>query len=367
MFELTRRHFMASAALLAPSGEGPRHVTVFRQAGSFAGWPANHGIWSWGNEIVVGFEVGVYDEGGGFHAISRKLPAVHKLARSLDGGETWTIEEPKTLQPPAGSLVADIPAPADGPAMKDCPGGVDFTRPGFALTLRMENINTGPSRFYYSYDKGKVWAGPFRFPELGLKGIAARTGYLVNGKSDCMAFLTAAKSNGREGRVFMARTTDGAKTWKFVSYVTPEPEGRDFAIMPGVVRLGKSSILVGVRYREWIDMYRSDDNGTTWRFVSKPVTGSGSNPPAMVRLADGRVALTYGRRVAPFGVRARFSSDEGVTWSDELVLRDDAAKPDLGYCRSVVRPDGKIVTAYYYNDAKSPERYIAATIYAAPK
>ena len=32
-----------------------RQVTVYREPGRFAGWPANYGIWCWGDEIVVGF------------------------------------------------------------------------------------------------------------------------------------------------------------------------------------------------------------------------------------------------------------------------------------------------------------------------
>ena len=31
------------------------HVKVYCEAGRFGGWPANHGIWSWGNEILVGY------------------------------------------------------------------------------------------------------------------------------------------------------------------------------------------------------------------------------------------------------------------------------------------------------------------------
>ena len=83
----------------------------------------------------------------------------------------------------------------------DCPGGIDFTTPGFILSARMGDIHVGPSRFYYSNDRGKNWNGPFRIPDFGQKGIAARTDYLVNGKNDLTMFLTAAKSNGKEGRV----------------------------------------------------------------------------------------------------------------------------------------------------------------------
>src|SRR5262245_32307961 len=38
--------------------EAPRNVIVHKEAGRFGGWPANNGIWSWGDEIVVGFKLG---------------------------------------------------------------------------------------------------------------------------------------------------------------------------------------------------------------------------------------------------------------------------------------------------------------------
>jgi hypothetical protein len=35
----------------------------------------------------------------------------------------------------------------------------------------------------------------------------------------------------------------------------------------------------------------------------------------------------------------------------------------LGYVRSFIRPDGNLQAVYYYNDAKSPERYIGSTVW----
>src|SRR5881397_770993 len=71
------------------------HVTVFHQKGRFGGWPANHGIWSWGDEIVVGFSAGYHkDLGPSRHNIDHDRPEEHLLARSKDGGMTWTIENP---------------------------------------------------------------------------------------------------------------------------------------------------------------------------------------------------------------------------------------------------------------------------------
>ncbi len=62
-------------------------------------------------------------------------------------------------------------------------------------------------------------------------------------------------------------------------------------------------------------------------------------------------------------MRARLSKDNGRTWGEEIVLRDDGGCWDLGYPRTVQRKDGKIVTIYYFNDDRDKERYIAATIW----
>jgi hypothetical protein len=89
-----------------------RHVKVFNVPGRFGGWPANHGI----------------------------APPGLK-------GQPWC----------------------------DCPGGIDFTHPDLAMTLRMTATDVGPSRFYNSTDRGHRWEGPFRLPLFGQRGVAART------------------------------------------------------------------------------------------------------------------------------------------------------------------------------------------------
>jgi BNR repeat-like domain len=345
----------------------PQHVVLAREPGRYGGWPANHGIWTWGSEILVGFSWGHMSGGTAEagHPIDRKRAEEHMLARSLDGGETWKLEKPAGLiPPPRPGNIAGVPTDTGGKEVTDLTTPIDFTAPGFALTARMSDIHVGPSWFFYTIDKGKSWNGPFRLPDFGHKGIAARTDYLVEGRSELTIFLTAAKSNGREGRVLCARTKDGGLTWNLVGMVGPEPEGNDFAIMPSSVRLAPSSILTLVRHRRWIESYRTDDNGATWTHVVRAVPDTGrGNPPSLVKLRDGRLVVTFGYRAEPFGIRARISKDQGQTWTNDIILRSGASDWDLGYTRSVQRPDGKIVTVYYYNDAVAPERYIGATIW----
>jgi hypothetical protein len=113
-----------------------------------------------------------------------------------------------------------------------------------------------------------------------------------------------------------------------------------------------------------LEGYRSDDGGTTWRATAMVAADTGrGNPGSLVRLADGRLCCIYGFRAEPFGIRAVVSADGGASWSAPRPVREGAADWDLGYPRSVVRPDGRVVSVYYFNDATSPERYIAATIW----
>jgi Neuraminidase (sialidase) len=194
-----------------------------------------------------------------------------------------------------------------------------------------------------------------------------------------MLFLTASKSNGKEGRVFCIKTENGGGNWSFISWIGPEPEG--FSIMPASVRLSEKEILVTTRRREgpkrFIAAYNSKDNGLTWNQLNNPVEDSGiGNPPAMVKMTDGRICLIYGYRAteeeiknktATSDIRAKISNDNGLSWSKDYILRNDGSGWDLGYPRVVQRSDGKIVAVYYFMDKETgPERYIAATIWDPP-
>jgi hypothetical protein len=234
----------------------------------------------------------------------------------------------------------------------------------------MLGVHTGPSIFYYSYDKGHSWKGPFSLAVDSIEKIAARTDYLIEDGNSCMAFFTAAKSNDREGRVFCARTDDGGLSWQLVSWVGPEPDN-GFRIMPSTVRTGENELLLTSRVRDpgtkkerFIDAWSSPDNGQSWNSLGRPAEGLGEgNPPCLIRLNDNRLCLTYGVRAEPYSICAKISPDNGRTWGETRVLRDDGAGRDIGYVRSVQRPDGKVVTLYYFQDEENPERYIGCTIW----
>jgi hypothetical protein len=149
----------------------------------------------------------------------------------------------------------------------------------------------------------------------------------VENERELSLFLTTAKADKKEGRVAFARTTDGGLTWELVSWITEEHGG--FDIMPSSLRLSETELLTVIRRRmadrqDLLIAYRSTDNGKSWRSLKNPVndTGNGGSPPALVKLDDGRLALGYiYRSVYGSRVCVRFSSDNGESWSDEIVLR----------------------------------------------
>src|SRR5699024_7452403 len=351
----------------------PEHARVYSEEGRFAAWPANHGVWSWGNEILFGFvEADFYEKAAGLHTYDQST-ARNKYARSLDGGRTWTIKDAHDLGQSARGYDHEIPKPEANQPREMKEAMDDFTDPGFILTLLRENNDHGPSHFYYSNNKGTSWKGPFRFPNLGTAGIATRTDYIVNGEQNLGVFLTVAKSNKEEGRVAYARTTDSGLNWEIVSWIGEEPGG--FDIMPSSIRVSETDIYTTIRSRtpkglDLITAYLSTDNGKTWKKMPTPVhdTGRGGSPPALLQLEDGRLALAYIYR-SEHGSRVniRLSEDNGQSWSDEIMLRGgDGASRDVGYPRMVQRPDGKLLIIYYWNHAlledATPYRYIAATI-----
>ncbi|MEZ4584747.1 MAG: hypothetical protein R3A10_24440, partial [Caldilineaceae bacterium] len=132
-----------------------QHVNIYREEGRFAGWPANYGIWAWGDEIVLGFTVGYHNPDGGFHTRDKTRPFVATQARSLDGGESWQLEgTPWPTPGNRGVLSADehvearlsaADAIASGLANQPapCPGDVDFTNPDFALMCARTGLGTG--------------------------------------------------------------------------------------------------------------------------------------------------------------------------------------------------------------------------------
>jgi hypothetical protein len=356
------------------------HVTVRHEKGRFFGWPANGGIWSWGNEILMLYKHGEFqDKPIGSHDINFDRPIVFDQSRSLDGGLTWMHHATTIVSSEDALREAEraaggqaVRSPLKAPALTT---PIDFSDPNTILKFDWAGY------LYYSTDRGVNWRGPYQMPMFDIFRWQLRTDYLVEDKNTCIAFWSGSKEKFKRdengGMVYMVKTTDGGLTWtkgaRVSRLVDPAEDFHDVALMPSTVRISSSKLVTCIRnlvlYPKvgWIDCRFSNDNGKTWRLQSIPVNDkAGTTPPALSRLSDGRLVLTYGYRrplAGPTSIRARISEDQGATWGEELILRTGGGDEDIGYTRNAVRPDGKVVTIYYWQEDEKAERDIAATIW----
>ena len=171
--------------------------------------------------------------------------------------------------------------------------------------------------------------------------------------------ITPTESPREAQASFLIRSHDSGRTW--VDCVTLA-EG--FYCEPALCHLGGDRFLVMLRNTNGERMHTgahgsntlwqidSEDGGYTWT-EPRRVTGNMEHPGDAIRLEDGRLLLTYGRREPPYGIQGMVSRDDGRTWDAEnrLLLVGDSGTYECGYPSSVQREDGTIVTAYYAWDS----------------
>lgn len=197
-----------------------------------------------------------------------------------------------------------------------------------------------------SDDGGATFTSPARCPVSSPHGpVVMRDGRLI--------YLGKLFPEGMDrpfGIVSCAESRDGLH-WDVLGEVPlPENVTNGQFHEPHVIELNDGALLCLIRYHYpngGLGIYKSvsRDGGRTWS-TPEDMNIHGS-PPHLLRHSSGAIVLTYGWRHAPYGQRARISRDEGATWSDEIILRDDGPDGDLGYPCSVELPGGDILTVYY--------------------
>ncbi len=161
--------------------------------------------------------------------------------------------------------------------------------------------------------------------------------------------------------VYAARLNANGETVGELQCIALYPDKDIKYYEPHAAQMPNGDILVAIRAERkeprlrTIYLCRSTDGGKT--FTSPLPTGWCGLPPHIFVTSRGEVVLTYGRREAPFGIRARISRDNGYTFGEELVLRNDGASGDLGYPCTTQNARGELVTVYYMKNQN--------TLYAA--
>ncbi|MBS1751411.1 MAG: exo-alpha-sialidase [Bacteroidetes bacterium] len=218
------------------------------------------------------------------------------------------------------------------------------------------------AHFITSKDNGQTWQqGNFidmkNMPFTGVEGPTDAPIEMPDGSIVMGVIGYGIDGDPKNNGAVLLRSTDQAKTWKYVSTIAGDPGGKQKGFLePGLVRTKTGRLITGLRNHadeNAIYISYSDDDGKTWvpPFKTKMI----GHPVDLIQLKDGRIMATYGIRVGlhaePGGIRACFSNDNGATWDikDEVVLRNDFINWDIGYPESLEIEDGRIMTVYYYN------------------
>lgn len=198
-------------------------------------------------------------------------------------------------------------------------------------------------------DGGKSWSRPIRVPVSAPHGFIrlkdGGLGYLGKGFREDLSAPT--------GPLEYARSEDGGFTWQILGEIPVPAQEVDAYHEPHVIELADGRLMGAIRYHiQRKDGYGldtclsfSEDGGKSWSAPERlHISGS---PPHLLRHSSGAIVLSYGYREKGYGQRARISRDEGKSWSEEIILRDDGESADLGYPCTIELEDGSLFTVYY--------------------
>ncbi|MBQ9778061.1 MAG: exo-alpha-sialidase [Clostridia bacterium] len=294
-----------------------------------------------------------------------------KAARSTDGGYTWS--EPYTLQnTPLDDRDAGLCEVAPGTVLMTSFAAGRAGRKRFLTHWLHGPRSTEEREMIERHDAEITDADEARYAGPTL-AVSKDNGYTFSAPVHVQLTSPHGPLLLRDGRIFhvgsLGSTEIGARgvyyTWldddcNVLEPITPlmlQPENDDLvACEPYAAQMPNGDILVAIRVQSkkrnlyTVYLSRSTDGGKT--FSEPQPTGFDGMPAHMFVTSKNEVVLAYGVRTMPMGVRARISRDNGYTWGEEIILRDDGIDWDLGYPTTTENANGELVTVYYMKDRK---------------
>lgn len=289
--------------------------------------------------------IGVVLRGGAEHlGIGGRL----EIVSSADDGKTWSKP----------TVVVDSPADDRNPAFGQAADGtlvVGFWRTETYDEKGKYDPKLDKPRTTWatrSTDGGKTWSEPAAIDvsDIGLGSPFGRIISLADG-----ALLMAIygyevrpagdKNDSNRNHSYVYRSTDHGQTWKRISEIG---DGKLQLNETSLLQLPSGKIHAAARSRAGeVWLAESGDAGRSWS-SPRQLTPVNVYPADLCLLADGRMLMTLGNRVGPFGVLGIVSDREGqFDWDRRFNLVTDAISRDCGYPSSVALGDGRVLTAYY--------------------
>ena len=301
-----------------------------------------------------------------------------RIVRSSDGGETWSDSE---------TVCNTILDDRDAGLLRLSNGDLVmfwFTSVAFYENEHCRTNNPEYARHFEKLDKdavrrdlgsfsrrstdgGRTWEAPVRMPTTAPHGgiqlsdgrllVVGRQFPAIRGHLGSDPEEKAFESRGPE--LVVVESDDLARSWRVLARLSVFTN----ACEPHLVEAANGVLHSYMRTTRDLLHTESADGGKTWSPPARTGIPSWNNPPHLLRLRDGRVLLTYGRRKTceddpgvKTGVYARIgdanATPESYAAAPEipLYLNDNV---DLGYATSVENADGSILTVFYGHESEN--------------
>jgi photosystem II stability/assembly factor-like uncharacterized protein len=240
-----------------------------------------------------------------------------KLAKTSDGGRTWSTES----NVPTSADLRDVafPTATDGYAL-DVDGGLFHTTTGGRAWQTLDTGSTRRPRALFAPDANTVLV-------VGPRGIrrstdAGETFDQLRSRAVLRTQLTDVALAHAGGAIFawseraLVRSSDGGSRW------TPLPRPRGARIVQVAFANAKVGLLLEVNGRVW----RTTNAGRSWT----PLVAVGTNVVEGVAVGSPRVATLviddFGGTAGGYLLR---SEDAGATWQPQFVVNDRVASRGL--------------------------------------
>ena len=296
------------------------------------------------------------------------------LRRSYDNGETWPAENDVVVWSNALPLVKRREFLSQDPSQREI---LDMSKPeamfffGRTCMFRPDpqtGANTGfnPVFLIRSIDKGHTWEDvPVVLNSPPKMDSLLKDNHPLVTMPD--GALVGAMTAGQPGSVWLYGSENHGMTWQCLSLIAIDKAGVGRPTYANLILLPSGRLqcyMLMIAGGFHAPCLSESDDCFTWS-EPRPIVRYGHGPwatrwkvgahrgvpwrsPWPLRLRDGRIVVVFARREYPAGIAAILSEDDGQTWSDAAIIRDDASGPDLGYPIATELEDGRIFTAYYY-------------------
>ncbi len=349
------------------------HAIVYRRNDEQVGWPHVMGYWNFGNGELLQQVTSITTTYGNVENVSHDNLGSEGLGtrqlafRSMDYGRTWS-------EPVRNMMTNRDPSMAGAERMVDLQP-IDFLDPDTIIANSSAGFGTpeGRTTVSVSKDRGASWSPPIPVPLDALNSLSGMNSALVRPDGTALIWLMEVDESGWNRHPLIHALPPGGHDFHFLTFITPkhDPKGAADGDYQSTFRYGghrwfyprgyllpNGRMLCTLRSQRdprgvmWTELWKSDDAGRTWGFLSR-VNDFGA-PGSLVIMPDGRLVMVYGYRLMPAGIRARVSEDEGATWGQELIIRDDGGSWDLGYPNAWAMDDGRVGVIYAFNSKDDP-------------